>query len=77
MLFKKRTKNPNKRKKLYYTFKITEEEYLKLRSFLKENKMPYKRRIRLNYKISKSVLTAIALLILLFISAIIFIKIIN
>ncbi len=75
MIFKKTSTNT--RKKLYYTFKITEQEYLKLRSFLKENKIPYKKRIKLDFRVSKSIILALSLLIILVVSVIIFIKVVN
>jgi len=72
-LFKKRS--PNARRKFYYTFKITEQEYLNLKSYLKTQNIPYKRRIKLNFKISNSFLIALGLIVALIVSAIIFVKV--
>ena len=72
MFFKKSSSNA--RKKFYYTFKVTEQEYMNLRSFLKANKIPHKKRFNLEYKVSKNTLIAISLSIVLIILGIIFIK---
>ncbi len=75
MFFNKRS--PNVRKKIYYTLKITEQEYNNLRHYLKTNKIPYKKRFNYSFKVSRSAVIAIALGIVLIILGIIFVKIIQ
>ena len=75
MFFKK--SSPNSRKKVYYSFKITEQEYNNLRSYLKANKILYKRRFNLKFKINTNILIALSLGIILIILSILFIKIIK
>lgn len=71
-LFKK--SSPNTRKKIYYTFKITEYEYRMLRRFLKDNKIPYKKRFSINYNIGINTIIALSLAVVLVILGIIFLK---
>jgi len=75
MILKKRS--PNSRKKVYYSFKITEQEYNNLRSYLKANKILYKRRFKLKFKVNTNIIIALSLSIILIILSIIFIKIIK
>ena len=75
MFFNKRS--PNSRKKIYYTLKITEQEYKELRRYLKTNKIPYKKRFNFAYRVSKNTIIALGLCILLIIMGIIFIKVIK
>jgi len=72
MFFKE--KSPNVRKKIYYTLKITEQEYNDLRSYLKTNKIPYKKRFKLRYRISSNTIKALFLVVVLIILGILFIK---
>jgi len=74
MFFKK--SSPNTRKKFYYTFKITQNEYLLLRKFLKENKLPYKKRFTFRYKLGINTIISLSLAIILLVLLIVFIKII-
>lgn len=74
MFFKKRS--PNSRKKIFYTLKVTEQEYLTLRSFLKENKIPYKKRFKLKFNLTLNTSIALSLAIILMVLIIIFMKVV-
>lgn len=63
-----------KRIKVYYTFKITSEEHRQLKSFIKEHKLPCKKRYKINFKINTNVIIALALAIILIILIILFTK---
>jgi len=70
MLFK--TKMSVKRRKFYYTIKLTDEEHKTLKDYLKTQRLPYKRRIRLSLKVGANTIIALALSVILLVLLLLF-----